>query len=96
MSSPARGQKLGRRSYGAILRVALYRQAGSGTRYYHLSYGHASRLGCNESSDNSPTPPLSPQPTKDSEFSTTFSPDLNEALNQHYDVSLNMQLAKPP
>ncbi|EYC45260.1 hypothetical protein Y032_0434g1402 [Ancylostoma ceylanicum] len=49
-----------------------YRQAGSGTRYYHPSYGHASRLGCNESPDNSSTPPQS-QPTKDSEFSTTFS-----------------------
>ncbi|EYC33850.1 hypothetical protein Y032_0001g124 [Ancylostoma ceylanicum] len=75
-----------------------YRQAGSGTLYYHPSYGHASPLLCNESSDSSSTPPQSPQPTKDSGFNMTFSPDqsLNEALNQHYDATLNVLLAKPP
>ncbi|EYB84369.1 hypothetical protein Y032_0317g2309 [Ancylostoma ceylanicum] len=75
-----------------------YRQAGSGTRYYHPSYGHASRLGYNESSNNSSTLPQSPQPTKDAESSTTFSPGqiLNETLTQHYEASLNVQLGKLP
>ncbi|EYC15227.1 hypothetical protein Y032_0037g3401 [Ancylostoma ceylanicum] len=75
-----------------------YKQAGSGTRYYHPSYGPASRLGYNESSNNSSTPPQSPQPAKDAESSTTVSQgqSLNEALIQHYEASLNVQFAKPP
>ncbi|EYB86056.1 hypothetical protein Y032_0286g1399 [Ancylostoma ceylanicum] len=44
-----------------------YRQAGSETRYYHPSYSHALRLGYNESSNNSSTPPQSPQPTNGAE-----------------------------
>ncbi|EYB98916.1 hypothetical protein Y032_0127g1415 [Ancylostoma ceylanicum] len=75
-----------------------YRQAGSGTRYYHPDYGHASRLGYNEPSNNSSTPPQSPQPTKDAESSTTFSPSqsIHEAVIQHYEASLSVQLSKLP